>query len=204
MALLLRYCAERVNWRNTGLFGDTLSSSSRVNGFLSSANWSGDQPPRLNTHLPGPEALALARIISSACLRVVDAVESQLERPVGAFLLEVRVVVDHPGDDRASAQIDAASVRPRHLRDVLIGADRNDAVPANRHRLRDREGVIDGDDLSVRQDDVGGASAAASSGRRHPPSNHSYQERMYIARFIVGSPSLKGSSSPVITDDLRR
>ena len=93
--------------------GATLSSSSRVNGFLSSVNWSGDQPPRLKTHLPGARRLGLGADHLERLLARVDAVEAQLERPVGALLLEVRVVVDDSGNHRPAAQVDALRVRTR-------------------------------------------------------------------------------------------
>ncbi len=43
---------------------------------------------------------------------------------------------------------------PRQPCDLLIGADRYDAVALNRHRLRDRKALIDGDDFAVREDQI--------------------------------------------------
>ena len=44
--------------------------------------------------------------------------------------------------------------RPREPADLLVGADRHDAVAADRHRLRDREALVDRDDLPVGQHQV--------------------------------------------------
>ena len=46
----------------------------------------------------------MARIISSACLRVVDAVETEFLGPDHALFHEVRVVVDQPGHDGFAAR----------------------------------------------------------------------------------------------------
>ena len=84
-----------------------------------------------------------------------DPVEAQFLQPDAALLHDVGVVVDHAGNDGFAAQIDAPRVRSRKPRDVLIGAHRDHAVAPDRHRLRDREAVIDGDDLPVRENHVG-------------------------------------------------
>ena len=65
---------------------------------------------------------------------------------------QVHVVVDQPGDDGAAAQIDPPRVRTGEPADVLVRADRHDPIGADRHRLRDREAIVDGDDLAIRQD----------------------------------------------------
>ncbi len=65
------------------------------------------------------------------------------------------VIVDHARNDGFPAKIDAPRVRAREARDVLIAPDRNDTIPLHRHRLRDREAVIDRDDLAVGEDGIG-------------------------------------------------
>jgi len=75
----------------------------------------------------------------------------------------VRVVVDEPGHHGPAPQVDAPRVRACQPRDVLIGADRDDAVAPNGHGLRDRELVVNGDDLSVRQDRVCGRACRAGA-----------------------------------------
>ena len=74
----------------------------------------------------------------------------------------MHVVVDQPGNDGPAPQIDPARVRPGEPRDLLVGADRHDAVAPNRHRLRDRKPLIDGDDFPVRQDQIGRGRLRAS------------------------------------------
>ena len=74
---------------------------------------------------------------------------------VRPFLLEVCVIVDEPRHHRLAAQVDTARGRTGEPVDVLVGADGDDAIAADGHRLRDRELIVDGNDFSVRQDDVG-------------------------------------------------
>jgi ABC-type Fe3+/spermidine/putrescine transport system ATPase subunit len=101
----------------------------------------------------------------------VNPIETKLQRPIGALFLEVGMIVDHPGDDGSAAQVDAPRIRPRQARDVLVGADGDEAIASNRHGLRDREPIIDGDDLSIRQDDV--RSGGPLSGEQDRDSRHS-------------------------------
>ena len=63
--------------------------------------------------------------------------------------------VPSPKHDSTSAQIDAPRIRAPKTRDVLIGAHRDHAVSPDRNRLRNREAVIDGDDLPVRENHIG-------------------------------------------------
>jgi hypothetical protein len=68
----------------------------------------------------------------------------------------VRVVVDQAGDDGLAGEIDAARVGPGETIDVRGAADGDDAIASDGDRLRDREAVVDGDDLTVGENDVGG------------------------------------------------
>ena len=163
IALLLRYCSERVNCRNTGLFGRHLVELLARERLLVVRELIGRPAAEVEHPLAGPGRLGLGADQLERLLARVDAVEAQLERPVGALLLEVRVVVDHPGNHRPAAQVDAPRVRTRQPRDVLVGADRDDAVAAHGHGLRDRELVVNGDDLSVRQDRVRGRACRAGA-----------------------------------------
>ena len=47
-------------------------------------------------------------------------------------------------------------VGPDVAPDLGAGAERQDAIPADRDRLRLRPAVVHGDDLAVRQDEIGG------------------------------------------------
>ena len=64
------------------------------------------------------------------------------------------MVVDEAGNDRPAAQVDATRASPGKTVDLLIRADRDDLVAANRNRLSDREPLVDGDDLAVRQNQI--------------------------------------------------
>jgi len=72
----------------------------------------------------------------------IDAVEPELERPVRALFLEVRVIVDEPGHDGAAAQVDAARGRTRQAIHLLVGADRHDPVATDGHRLAMADGEV--------------------------------------------------------------
>ena len=86
----------------------------------------------------------------------VHAVEAELHRPVGAFLLEVGVVVDEAGHHRLATQVDALRVGPRHPGDVDVAADSDDARAAHRDRLSNLEGVVNGYDFSISKNEIRG------------------------------------------------
>jgi hypothetical protein len=67
----------------------------------------------------------------------------------------VHVVIDETGDDRSTSQVDTPRGGRRQLRHFSVRADRDDTVAADRNGLRQREALVDGDDLAVRQDHVG-------------------------------------------------
>jgi hypothetical protein len=76
-----------------------------------------------------------------------DAIEAQLVMlgrpdPMG-------VIVDQAGNDGAPVEIDDLGRRAFKLVDGGVVADRHDALAANGKRLRDREAIIDRDDLAV-------------------------------------------------------
>ena len=85
----------------------------------------------------------------------VDAVEADFVRPRRAGAQQVHVVVDETRNDRAAPQIDAARRGSGHLQDLLITADEDEAIAFDGDRLRDRELVVDGDDLAVGEDEIG-------------------------------------------------
>ena len=94
------------------------------------------------------------------------------------------MVVDESGDDGSSLKVDRAGVRTRQSSDVLIGANGHDAIAANRNGPRDRKAVVDGDDLSVRQDQVGGEllrSQNREDGRNRQQAGHRHV-------FVVSCP----------------
>ena len=82
------------------------------------------------------------------------AVEAQLVVLGGAH--PVRVIVDQAGYDGAPLQLDGACLRALVLFDLGVAADGDDALVADRQRLRDREAVVDGDDLAVDENGVRG------------------------------------------------
>jgi hypothetical protein len=85
-----------------------------------------------------------------------DAVKPHFVGPRRAGAQQVHVVVDEPGNNRPSPQIDAARRGAGHLCDLLIGADSDDPVAFDGDSLGDGEFVINGDDLSVGENQVGG------------------------------------------------
>ncbi len=82
-----------------------------------------------------------------------DAVEAQFVVFGGAN--PVGVIVDEAGDDGASREIYGPRLRTSELIDIRIGADRDDALAADRQRLRDGKAVVDGDDLAVDENEIG-------------------------------------------------
>jgi hypothetical protein len=75
--------------------------------------------------------------------------------PRRAETQQVHVVVDQAGNDRTAARVDPPRRGPGQGRDRLIASHRDDAAAADGNRLRDRELVVNGDDLGVGQDHVG-------------------------------------------------
>ena len=65
------------------------------------------------------------------------------------------MVVDQTGNDRFPAQVDSSGARTRQPADLLIGADSRNPIAADGECLRDRETLIDRDDLSVRKYEIG-------------------------------------------------
>jgi len=68
----------------------------------------------------------------------------------------MHVVVDEARHHGAPPHVDAARGGARHLRDLLVGADRDDAIAFDGDRLRDRELVVNRDDLAVGENQIGG------------------------------------------------
>ena len=95
-----------------------------------------------------------------------DAIEPQFLQPDLALFHQVRVVVDQPGHDGFAGEVDAARVGSGETRDVGGGADGDDAIASDGDGLRDREAVVDGDDLAVGQDDIGRSLLRLADGGR--------------------------------------
>ena len=83
-----------------------------------------------------------------------DAIEPHFAMPVLRGAHVVRVIVDQPGDDGATTEVEHARERPFVLLDLGIAADRENALALDRKRLGDREPIVHGDDLAVEQHDV--------------------------------------------------
>ena len=82
-----------------------------------------------------------------------------------------------PGDHRPSPQIDAPRARPRQARNLLVRADGDDTLAPDRYGLRDREAIVDGDDLAVREDEIRGWLLRPHLGQVHAKDNHEGHER---------------------------
>ena len=99
----------------------------------------------------------------------------------------VEVTVGEAGDHRLAVQIDRRRLRAGERADRGARADRGELAAGDRHRLRDREPRVDGDDVAVDEDRVGRRgrllraerprrttstldAACAQSRRREPPS----------------------------------
>ena len=83
-----------------------------------------------------------------------DSIPTHFPLPRRSGAREMHVVVDESGNDRTPAQVDAPRGRRCELRHLGISADSDDAIAADGDGLGDREALVDGDDLSVREDDV--------------------------------------------------
>jgi hypothetical protein len=66
----------------------------------------------------------------------------------------MRMVIDEAGDHRPASQVDALRVGASQPLDVGVSSDGDDAIAADGDRLSDLERVIDGDDLSIRKNEV--------------------------------------------------
>ena len=108
----------------------------------------------LKTHSPGPTRFRPGLDQLDRLLARLHAVETQLLQPGLPGAEQVHVVVDQSRDDGLSPQVDPPGARPREPGHVLVGADGDDAVATDRHRLRDREALVDRDDFPVGQDQV--------------------------------------------------
>ena len=64
------------------------------------------------------------------------------------------MVVNEPWHQRAAAEIDPPRIGARQCVDLLVRPDRENPVAADGYRLGDRELLVDGDYLAVRQHDI--------------------------------------------------
>jgi hypothetical protein len=69
---------------------------------------------------------------------------------------EVEVVVDEARDDGCAGDVDHLCVRACVARDLCARAGCDDAAVGDGQRFDSAEGCIDGEDLAVRHDRVGG------------------------------------------------
>ena len=123
----------------------------------------------------------------------VDAAHAREVEP-GTAARVVQVAVDQAGDDRASLQIDLPRGHAGRAAHGIVRADGGEAIAADRHRLRDREGRIDGDDLAVVEHELGrlgvarrGPGAATGEERRGERQRHSCH-RHHPGSFLVAKP----------------
>jgi len=68
----------------------------------------------------------------------------------------VQVPVDQSRNHSAPAQVDHPGRRPGRAAHRVVRSDRDEAIPADRYAFRDRERRIDGDNLAVMENQVGG------------------------------------------------
>src|SRR6266516_1416593 len=71
------------------------------------------------------------------------------------------VVVDESRDHGLFLEVDHLRALALKLEHVRIVADGDDALPPDRQPLSDRETLVDGDDLAVHEDGVGGVAGDA-------------------------------------------
>jgi len=93
-----------------------------------------------------------------------DTVEPQLVVLGRAY--PVGMVVDEPGDDGPASEVDDPRAVAGALADVVIAPNRDDALPFDRQRLRNREAVVHRHDVAVDQNDVSRL-CCLSQGRHH-------------------------------------
>ena len=83
-----------------------------------------------------------------------DSFPPQLQLPGVGGAQQVHMVVDEAGNDRPSAEVDSSGCRPGEPCDVSSGADGRDPVAPDGQRLRDREALVDRDDVRVDEDEI--------------------------------------------------
>jgi hypothetical protein len=66
----------------------------------------------------------------------------------------VSVVVDEPGYDGPAFEVDALRIRTREPSDIGIPSNRDEPVAADCNRFRNSELIVNGDEFTVREDDV--------------------------------------------------
>ena len=84
----------------------------------------------------------------------VHSIETELPCPRGGRAQKMHMVIDEPGRDGLTQQVDPASVRTRKLSHGLVGAHRHDAIAFDSHRLCDSKALIDGNNFPVREDQI--------------------------------------------------
>ena len=120
--------------------------------------------PEVVDPLAGLDPLGAGAKKRQRLLARLDPVPPHFVPPRGAVPEQVHVVVDEPREDRSAAQVYSTRCRAGKTADVLVTADRDDTVAAHSDRLRDREPLVDGDDLAVRQDQIRRAGCARPLG----------------------------------------
>ena len=108
--------------------------------------------PRARRKLGGSPSHRLEDGGASRRQRRAVQVEIEVKEPRG--VLDVAVRVDEPGNDGAAGQLDDAGPRPDQRRHLGPRADCDDAVAANRHRLRDAVGGIERNDPAAAQHEI--------------------------------------------------
>ena len=111
-------------------------------------------PAAAEDPLAGPRGLRRFRHHADDVVPVLRGGELQVARRF-ADAGEVHVRIDEPGRGERALQVDHAGVRADVRLNVLIGTEGDDRVAADRHRLRLRPRIVDGDDRPAAQHEVG-------------------------------------------------
>ncbi len=66
----------------------------------------------------------------------------------------VHMRIDEAGQHRLSGQINPLRLRSRQLQDAVIGANRGDLLTLYRDRFLDGKAAVDGDDVTVMENEI--------------------------------------------------
>ena len=129
--------------------------------FLSRRESPFAQARRVDARGPHPcRRRGSSRHVAEPCLDFGDGRQRAKRRDGldGCGAERVDMTVDEARDDGAAARVDHPRGWPCESADVRVGSDGDDAAVAHRDGLGDREPRIDGDDLPVDDEQIGGPS----------------------------------------------
>ena len=66
----------------------------------------------------------------------------------------MRMIVDHSGNDGSSPEVDPPGAGSSELRNLCTAANRHKAIAPDGHGLGNRKALVDGDDFSVRENEI--------------------------------------------------